>query len=164
MRQFTDPPVPALTSARSGPRLAVRAVIVHRGRLLVVNAWPGQASDLWCVPGGGVERGASLHDSLHREVMEETGLQIAIGAPCLVNEFHDPATDFHQVEIHFRATLIGGAQVGTPADPAGVVDRRRWVSEATLPGLRFKPDSLPAIAFGPPGQAPLHDPLEPILR
>ena len=145
------------------PRLAVRAVILQDGRLLVVNAWPGQQSDLWCAPGGGVERGASLPENLAREVHEETGLDIRVGAPCLVNEFHDPESGFHQVDVYFHARLVGGRLPGAWTDPAGVVNRRRLVTEAELRGLRFKPDSLPDIAFGPPGRL-LYDPLEPIVR
>jgi len=151
-----------------GPRLAVRAVIVDAGRLLVVNAWPGGQSDLWCAPGGGVERGTSLLENLAREVHEETGLAIRVGAPCLVNEFHDPASDFHQVDVYFHATPLGGRLpadwvAGGWTDPAGVVDRRRLVTEAELRALRFKPDSLPDLAFGPPGRV-LYDPLEPLVR
>ena len=37
------------------PRLAVRGLILHEDRLLLVNAYPGGISDLWCAPGGGVE-------------------------------------------------------------------------------------------------------------
>lgn len=146
-----------------GVRLAVRAVIVQSGRLLVVNAWPDRESDLWCAPGGGVEPGMSLPENLAREVHEETGLAIRVGAPCLVNEFHDPASGFHQVDVYFRATVEGGAMPDAWTDPAGVVDRRRLVTEAELRALRFKPDSLPDLAFGPPGGL-LYDPLEPILR
>lgn len=146
-----------------GPRLAARAVVLHQGRLLVVNAWPGQQSDLWCAPGGGARRGASLPDNLMREVFEETGLRVSVDAPCLVNEFHDPDSGFHQVDVYFRARIVSGALSGDWADPAGVVNRRRFVTEAELRALRFKPDSLPAVAFGPPG-AVLYDPLEPIVR
>lgn len=141
-------------------RLAVRAVILRENRLLVVNAWPGGASDLWCVPGGGVERGASLPDNLAREVHEETGFRIAVTDPCLVNEFHDPESGFHQVDIYFRAEIIGAEPVPGWRDPAGVVDRRRFVTEAELRALRFKPDSLPAVAWG---QGLLYDPLERIV-
>ncbi|MEM1021733.1 MAG: NUDIX domain-containing protein, partial [Pseudomonadota bacterium] len=77
-------------NAPKSPRLAVRALILHQNRLLLVNAWGGGVSDLWTAPGGGVERGASLPENLAREVHEETGLEIDVGAPCLVNEFHDP--------------------------------------------------------------------------
>ena len=69
------------------PRLAARALILQDNALLLVNAFPDGRSDLWCAPGGGVETGASLHDNLMREVYEETGLQVAVGAPALVNEF-----------------------------------------------------------------------------
>jgi len=148
------------------PRLAVRALILHQNRLLLVNAWPDGQSDLWCAPGGGVEPGHSLPENLQREVHEECGLQIAVGAPCLVNEFHDPASRFHQVDIYFRAEITGG-QISTDwVDPAGVVTTRRFVSEVELRRLRYKPDSLPEIAWGDAawdGRA-LYDPLEPILR
>ena len=146
-----------------GPRLAVRAVIVQAGRLLVVNAWPGRQSDLWCAPGGGVERGTSLPENLIREVHEETGLTIQVGAPCLVNEFHDPEGDFHQVDVYFHATLVAGAALEAWTDPAGIVERRQLVSAAELRALRFKPDSLPDLAFGPPCGL-FYDPLEPIVR
>jgi len=146
-----------------GPRLAVRAVIVHDARLLVVNAWPGLKSDLWCAPGGGVESGRSLPENLAREVHEETGLTIRVGDPCLVNEFHDTATGFHQMDVYFRASITGGRLSDLWQDPEGIVNRRRFVTEAELRALRFKPDSLPLVAFGPPGHL-LYDPLEEIVR
>ena len=63
------------------PRLAARALILHDDRLLLVNAYGGGISDLWCAPGGGVERGTSLPANLIREVHEETGLTVAVGDP-----------------------------------------------------------------------------------
>ncbi|MBD3765065.1 MAG: NUDIX domain-containing protein [Rhodobacterales bacterium] len=144
------------------PRLSVRALILHQDRLLVVNAWPEGVSDLWCAPGGGVEPHTSLPDNLRREVFEETGLRITVGAPCLVNEFHDPASDFHQVDIYFRCAAPDPRLDPDWRDPEGIVTRRRWVTRAELAGLRFKPDSLPQAAWGRDGL--LYDALEPILR
>jgi ADP-ribose pyrophosphatase YjhB (NUDIX family) len=151
-----------VTSA-SGPRLAVRAVVLDAGRLLLVNAYPGEESDLWCAPGGGAERGLSLEENLRREVREETGLEIAPGRLLGVSEFHDPAADFHQVDLIFAARLVGPAHVARLLDPAGVVNRLRWVDAADLAGLRFKPDSLAQLAFGPDGPV-LYDPLELLIR
>ncbi|WP_127105057.1 NUDIX domain-containing protein [Pararhodobacter zhoushanensis] len=146
-----------------GPRLAARAVILRAGRLLIVNAYPGDQSDLWCAPGGGVEKGASLPDNLKREVYEETGLAIRVGAPCLINEFHDPDSGFHQVDLYFRGQVIGTPTSADWTDPEGVVNRRRWVTPDELRSLRFKPDSLIDVAFQPQ-TAPLYDPLELIVR
>jgi len=128
-------------------RLAARAVIVEDDRLLLVNAFPGPRSDLWCAPGGGVEAGVSLPDTLRREVREETGLAIAVGAPCLVNEFHEPASGFHQVEVFFRCSVEAGALSDGWRDPEGIVSRRRFVTRDEMAGLRVKPDSLARIAF-----------------
>ncbi|MCL1629615.1 MULTISPECIES: NUDIX domain-containing protein [Roseinatronobacter] len=145
------------------PRLAVRALILHQGRLLIVNAWPDGKSDLWCAPGGGAERGASLPDNLKREIHEECGLEIAVGAPCLVNEFHDPNSSFHQVDIYFHATITGGQLDPAWRDPEGVVTTRRFVTEDELRTLRFKPDSLPELAFGEGVHSAFYDSLEPIV-
>jgi 8-oxo-dGTP pyrophosphatase MutT (NUDIX family) len=143
-------------------RLAVRGMIVRDGRLLLVNAYPGGVSDLWCAPGGGVEPHASLPDNLIREVREETGLTVEVGALALVNEFHDPAHGFHQVEMIFRCRAAGDM----PAvwrDPEGIVTERRWVTEAEARGLRVKPGLLIDAAFGSEGGA-AYDPLELVVR
>ena len=107
--------------SRRPHRLATRALILDRDRLLLVNAWPGGVSDLWCAPGGGAEVGHSLPANLVREVHEETGLTVTVGAPALVNEYHDPATGFHQVEVFFRCTITGGTLSADWRDPEGVV-------------------------------------------
>lgn len=143
------------------PRLAVRALIVRNNRLLLVNAYPEQQSDLWCPPGGGVESGQSLPDNLRREILEECGAEIDVGAPCLVNEFHDPNGSYHQVDIYFRATLRSEIPEGW-LDEEGVVNRFFWASPEDLKTLRHKPDSLGELAFGG-GEGMLYDPLEPIL-
>ncbi|MES2913893.1 MAG: NUDIX domain-containing protein [Pseudomonadota bacterium] len=146
------------------PRIAARALILHQDRLLLVNAYPGARLQLWCAPGGGCEAGQSLPENLAREVVEETGLTIAIGPPVLVNEFHDPDTGFHQIDLFFRCTIVAGQLDDTWTDPEGVVTDRRFFSRADLASgqVRFKPDSLPDAAWGT-AQA-LYDPLEVILK
>lgn len=143
-------------------RLAVRAVIVKENRLLLVNAWPGVDNDLWCAPGGGAEKHASLKDNLMREVHEETGLTVHVGAPCLVNEYHSEGRDFHQVEVFFRCSVTAGETSETWRDPEGVVNRFCWVTESEARGLRLKPSSLPDVAFR--RVSLLYDPLEPLAE
>lgn len=145
-------------------RLAVRGLILRDDRLLMVNAWPGGKSDLLCAPGGGVEPGSSLPDNLIREVHEETGLTVAVGEVAMVNEFHDPGGSFHQVDVYFRCDHVAGDPEGDWADPEGVVTERFWLSRAELATRRYKPDSLPDVAWGAPGSVAFYDPLEPLLR
>ena len=140
-------------------RIAARALILLQDRLLLVNAYPGGQSDLWCAPGGGVEPNTSLPDNLIREVHEETGLTVAVGTPALINEFHDPTSGFHQIDLYFHCTITEGEITDTWHDPEGIVTRRRFFSQDDLTQnrIRFKPDSLPAAAWG---QSLLYDPLE----
>ncbi|MDQ2090213.1 NUDIX domain-containing protein [Marimonas arenosa] len=143
-------------------RLATRALILHDNRLLLVNAFPGPEATLWCAPGGGVEKHQSLPDNLAREVHEETGLTIAVGAPALINEFHNPDTGFHQIEVFFRCNVTNGALSDSWTDPEGIVHRRRWFTRAEMAGIRFKPDSLPAAAWDQAACA--YDPLERLVK
>jgi 8-oxo-dGTP diphosphatase len=147
------------------PRLAARALILLDERLLLVNAYPGGISDLWCAPGGGAEAGASLPDNLVREMMEETGLSVEVGAPALINEFHDPRSGFHQIDVFFRCKITAGTLLSTWRDPEGVVTERAFFSRADLElgRIRFKPDSLVKVVWGATGGL-LYDPLEVLIK
>lgn len=147
----------------TSPRLAARALIVHDDRLLLVNAYANHHMGLWCAPGGGVERGQSLPDNLKREVFEETGLEIEVGALAMVNEFHDPKGTFHQVDLMFHCRLKGGVIAPDWKDVAGVVNKWSWATREEMAQMTIKPSGLAEVAFGPVGPA-RYDPLEPILR
>lgn len=145
------------------PRIAVRAVIVHDGRLLLVNAWSNGRSRLLCAPGGGAMPGSSLPENLAREVREETGLRVRVGAPCLINEFHDPRSGFHQVEVFFRCFVEGSTVIPKDwKDVENVVSEHHWVSEQEIGALQVKPSALIAVAFNADA-ALSYDPLERIV-
>ncbi len=143
-------------------RLAARAVILHENKLLLVNAWPDPQNPLWCAPGGGATLGQSLPETLIREVHEECGITVAVGAPCLINEFHAPDRDFHQVEVFFRAEITGGTIDPDWQDPEGIVHRRRFFARAELAEIALKPDRLADVAWrhGPC----VYDPLERLVE
>lgn len=143
-------------------RLAVRGLLLHEDRLLLVNAYGGR-SDIWCAPGGGAELHQSLPENLAREIFEETGLEVSVETPCLVNEFHDPDGAFHQVDIFFRCSLLGGALSDSWQDPEGVVNYRRWVNREEIKTLDVRPKSLAQVAWDNDLRIK-YDPLEPILR
>ncbi|MEM5475385.1 NUDIX domain-containing protein [Pacificibacter sp. AS14] len=152
-----------MSPAIQSPRLAARALITQENRLLLVNAYPKHHLGLWCAPGGGVERGSSIPDNLIREVFEETGLTVTVGELALINEFHDPKSGFHQVDLIFHCTLVNGHIDPNWKDVAGVVSKRKWVTQEQMSTMTIKPSSLSEIAFAPPGPA-IYDPLEVILK
>lgn len=129
--------------------------------MLLVNAYAAKDSSLWCAPGGGVEPGQSIPDNLIREVHEETGLTIEVGPPCLINEFHEPGSGFHQIDLFFRCRVVAGELRDDWQDPENIVSRRIWATREDMKGLRYKPDSLADIAWR--DRAFGYDPLETLV-
>ncbi len=61
-------------------RSAVKAVIQNKNRFLILKQKIG-SNEFWDLPGGKVEYGENPLEALHREVKEETGLEIKIKKP-----------------------------------------------------------------------------------
>lgn len=57
----------------------VGGIVVHRGRLLLVQRGQPPSMGLWSVPGGRLLPGEDVADGCERELLEETGLHVAAG-------------------------------------------------------------------------------------
>lgn len=64
------------------PVIRCVGAIIHdsRGRLLLVKRAHEPSKGKWSLPGGRVEPGETDHSAVQREVREETGLSVTIGA------------------------------------------------------------------------------------
>ena len=75
-------------------RIAVRGIIFKDGKVLgqqTKRPEGKEVHDYWCTPGGGLETGESLHEGLHREMIEETGTVPRIGKLLFVQQYGNPA-------------------------------------------------------------------------
>jgi 8-oxo-dGTP diphosphatase len=115
---------------RGTPVVAVGAIVFDdRGRVLLVERAQPPGAGLWTVPGGKLEGAETLAQAVAREVREETGLAVEVGAlACVVERFGD---DFHFVILDYLARVIGGTlAAASDARAARFVDADEL---ATLP-------------------------------
>lgn len=103
------------------PQIALGAVVIRDGELLMVRRGKDPGKGLWTVPGGRLEKGEYLQDALVREVREETGLEIEVGQ--LLGIF-EVIGDDHYVILDYLAEPVGKAKLRAGDD----ADEVAWMS------------------------------------
>lgn len=99
-------------TAKESITVGVGAVVFRGDDVLVIKRGKPPFEGHWSIPGGGVDHGESLRDAVHREVREETGLEIEIIS--LIDVFEampgDVAGEFHRhtILIDYVAEWVSG--------------------------------------------------------
>ena len=101
------------------------AILRWRGRILLLrHEKPG--SEIWLLPGGGVQVGESLVRALQRELWEETGLfpegvEVPLEGPVAIVDSISPhagPTRKHVVHVIFAADVTGSLEEVASRDDA----------------------------------------------
>ena len=126
------------------PIVGVGAVIIDRGRVLLVKRGSPPMLGQWTIPGGVVELGETLRSAAEREAQEETGLTVHVGEVIEVIDRilpgDDGRTQFHYVLIDFLCSVVQGeARAGS--DAAEVA----WAAENELEKFKLEKKALEVI-------------------
>ncbi|MBD3278084.1 MAG: NUDIX domain-containing protein, partial [Candidatus Aegiribacteria sp.] len=147
---MADKPEPFETDSGPGrKRNSCKAVVVKNGRiLLTVNR--DHLGDFYLLPGGGQQFGETAHETVIREVLEETGWLVRPGEMVLSrdyiganHEFADEEGDVHQTELIFCALPVEYRGQAAVPDPWQI--GTDWVEPAILKDLRIYPAVLKGI-------------------
>lgn len=120
-----------MSSSIYSNKLRVRAcgLLLDQDKVLLVQILsPVSKKNIWTPPGGGVEPGESLKETVCREFLEETGLEVEAKRLVLINELIE--APFHALEFFFEVERISG-ELKLGEDPEHKED------EQLLKGLRF---------------------------
>ena len=144
------------------PIVGVGAVIVHEGRVLLVRRNTEPLKGELSIPGGVLELGERLLDGVRREVLEETGLEIA---PLEVLDVFDSIftderglTQYHYVLVDYLCRVMAGeAKAGSDVNEVhwmtesdlGLANLRESIDRVLRKGLRMERDVLARTAAQP---------------
>ncbi len=128
------------------PKAAVGALVLHKGRVLLVKRGKAPAKGLWALPGGKIELGETMTQAVEREILEETGL--IIRADHIIHVFDNIIpnkngdTQFHYVIIDFLAHPLNPEANLIPGDDAADA---KWVAMDELDSLSVTETTLNLI-------------------
>ena len=126
------------------PILGVGAIILDRGRVLLVERGREPLKGYWSLPGGVVEAGERLEDGIRREVLEETGLAVRpLGIFEVFERVNRDARgrlEYHYVLVDYLCRVESGEL--RAADDA---NRAEWVRRSDLRAYRITEGTVEVI-------------------
>ena len=120
-------------------RIVTAAIIQKEDCILLARRSPGEKlAGFWEFPGGKVENGESPEECLARELREELGIGVKVGAKC-VESLHQYDHGSFCIVAYFVEWLAG--------DPRpSVHDRLEWVRLEDIDGYQLLPADTPIAA------------------
>jgi ADP-ribose pyrophosphatase YjhB (NUDIX family) len=126
------------------PEVAVGAVVLRDGDLLLVRRGRGPGAGEWSLPGGRVRFGEELCEATIRETREETGIDVVVERFLgWVERVGTELEPYHFVILDFACAPTDPAQSPIAGDDAA---EARWVHLDDLESLALVPGLLDFLA------------------
>lgn len=89
------------------PKIAVGGLIIENDRILLIRRGHPPQVNFWAIPGGHVEVGELLKTAIQREIKEELGVEVDVGALVYFTELKD---DTHHFIIFDFACFLASSE------------------------------------------------------
>ena len=129
------------------PIVGVGIVCLRGAEVLLVRRGKPPREGGWSLPGGRQKLGETVREAAARELMEETGIEAAIGA---LLDVVDSVTKDSDDRVQYHYTLVDFAAVWRSGEPRAGDDAAdaRWFDAAALDGLDLWDETRRIIALG----------------
>jgi 8-oxo-dGTP diphosphatase len=129
------------------PLVGVGAIIIDKGRVLLVKRGHPPLAGEWSIPGGVLELGETLREAAIREAREETCLTVEtaelLGVYDRVLRDDDGRTLYHFVLVDFLCRQVSGE-----AHAADDADEVRWFTAEEIGALGLPEDTAEVVRLG----------------
>jgi 8-oxo-dGTP diphosphatase len=129
------------------PLVGVGAIIIDKGRVVLVKRAHPPIQGQWSIPGGVLEVGELVREAAVREAREETGLVVEpadlLGVYDRILRNDEHRVQYHYVLVDFLCRPVRG-ELRADTDAAAV----RWFTQEELPALKLAEDTLEVIQKG----------------
>jgi 8-oxo-dGTP diphosphatase len=123
--------------------VGVGAVVVHQGRVLLIQRGKEPLRGRWVVPGGTVELGETLEEAIVREVLEETGVRVKPRDIMTVFDRIQRSAgqvEYHYVIVDYRCDYVSG-ELRAASDALDAA----WAAEDELERFDLPPLALELV-------------------
>jgi len=100
--------------------------VIQDGALLLLRCAPRDARAFWIIPGGGREDGESAAECVAREVLEEAGLEVAVGA-VLYDVPADPPDGTYERWRTYKCQVVRGVATPGGGERDADITAVRWL-------------------------------------
>ncbi|MCQ5362251.1 MAG: NUDIX hydrolase [Candidatus Methanomethylicia archaeon] len=126
------------------PLVGVGVILVKDRQILLVKRGHEPNKGMWSIPGGLIKLGETAEEAAIREVREETGLEVSIGAVAgvfnVIIKDSDSKIKYHYVIIDYFGEVVGGM-----LRPGTDVTDARWFWLDEIGGVETSPTVRKAL-------------------
>jgi 8-oxo-dGTP diphosphatase len=129
------------------PFVGVGAIIVEKGRVVLVKREHPPLMGEWSIPGGVMELGETVREAVKREALEETGLEVE--TKDLLGTFDRVVRDeSNRIQYHFVLIDFLCCRVSGELQAAGDAAEARWFTWEEVCKLPLAEDTAEVIRQG----------------